>query len=86
MGHTIPSSDKRRTLLRGLRSEFAITAGIIRATDKDFNEAVAALVTEEAEIEGEFDDSEDENAALQVHNETNACSVEITTTLHLNFF
>ena len=70
VGHTIPSSDKRRTLLRGLRKEFPITAGIVKATDKDFNEAVAALVTQEAEIEGEVYDSGNENTALQVHNET----------------
>lgn len=53
VGHAIPSSDKRRALLCGLREEIAITTGIIRATDKDFNEAATAFVTQEAHIEVE---------------------------------
>lgn len=49
VGHPLSDADKKRALLRGLRSEFAVTAGVIRATEKSFNDAVGLLVIVEAE-------------------------------------
>ena len=48
-GHTLSEADKKRVLLRGLRSEFAVIAGVARATDKTVQEAIGLLVVEEAQ-------------------------------------
>lgn len=48
IGYEIPMDEKRRVLLRGLRDEFSVIIGVVRATNKTFEEAVAQLVTQEA--------------------------------------
>lgn len=44
IGHPVSDKDRRRTLLRGLRTDFAVTAEVIRATEKTINEAISLLV------------------------------------------
>lgn len=47
VGHHISNKEKLRALLRGLRSEFNVSAEVIRATEKPFNEAAAQLILHE---------------------------------------
>lgn len=51
VGHSIPESDKKRVLLRGLREEYSVTVGVVRVTRKKFSEAIADLTTQEAELQ-----------------------------------
>ena len=48
IGQLLSEDDKRRCLLRGLRSEFAITAEVIRGTDKSISDAISQLLVFEA--------------------------------------
>lgn len=49
IGHVIPDTEKRRTLLRGLTNTFDISAGIIRATGKTYHKSVAFLTSAEVD-------------------------------------
>ena len=49
VGHTVDNAEKKRILLRGLRAEFAVTVGVIRATEKSVQDSVGLLVIHEAE-------------------------------------
>lgn len=50
IGHRVDNEEKLRALLRGLRSEFGVTAKVVRVTDKTFSEAVSQLVVDEGTI------------------------------------
>lgn len=49
VGHKLDEADKKCVLVRALRSEFEIIAGVVRATSKTIQEAIGLLVIEEAE-------------------------------------
>lgn len=49
VGHAVKDAEQKRVLLRGLRDEFAVTAGVIRATNKSLQEAIGLLVIQEAD-------------------------------------
>lgn len=66
IGHAITSVEKKRALLRGLSEDFAITVEVIRATGKNFTEAVAHLVVHEATSDNADSDDEESSTALPV--------------------
>ena len=49
VGHTLTDADKKRAMLRGLRGEFKVIAGVIRATEKSVQDAIGLLFVQEAE-------------------------------------
>ena len=53
VGHSLDESEKRRSLLRGLRDEFSVTARVIRAMNMNFKKEVSELVVEEGTRETE---------------------------------
>ena len=63
VGHNISKTEKRRTLLRGLREEFAVTAEVVRATEKDVSEAIAQLIVFEATMDESTTSNSDEQDA-----------------------
>lgn len=48
-GHTFKDAEQKRVLLRGLRDEFPVTAGVIRATNKPLQKAIGLLLIQEAD-------------------------------------
>ena len=60
VGHALTEKDRIRALLKGLRSEFDVTAKVIRVMNQSFSQAVADLVTEEGTLQGRV--STDPNA------------------------
>ena len=48
-GHKLSGDDKKRVLLRGLRSEFSVISGVARATSKTVQETIGLLFIEEAQ-------------------------------------
>ena len=53
VGYSPSEAEKLRALLRGLRPEFAITAEVIRATNKSLVEGLALLINKEATLDNE---------------------------------
>lgn len=51
MGRTFSEEDKIRTIIRGLRIQFATTRDLIRDLGKRHSKAVAMLMAKEAELE-----------------------------------
>lgn len=49
VGHVVRDAERKRVILRGMRIEFAMTAGVIRATGKTIHEAIGLLLIQEAE-------------------------------------
>ena len=50
VGYATSDAEKLRTLLRGLRSEFSVTAEIIRGMDKSMTDGLALLISKEATL------------------------------------
>lgn len=70
--HNITVADKHRTLLRGLENNFAVTAEVPTATDKEISEAVAMLVVRETNNISEIH-SEHETSSSALHTPTETC-------------
>ena len=68
VGHAVCQKEKQRASLRGVRDEFVITGGVIRALDSSFNESVSKLVLEEGsrEVENDHQDPLSASTALTV--------------------
>ena len=73
IGHTLSDKDKRRTLLKGLRPEFSVTAEVIRATEKNIGQAISMLVVHEASLEKGDDDEEISEKALTTQSSDKIC-------------
>lgn len=56
-GHCVSSLEKKRALLRGLRSEFLVVAQVIRTTGQGYTEAVSQLIVHESNSEVTVSDS-----------------------------
>lgn len=64
VGHSLDESEKRRSLLRGLRDEFNVTARVIRAMLITFTKAVSKLAVEEGSRETDPPSEDSESKAL----------------------
>ena len=51
IGHVVCNTEKKRTLLLGLISDFTISAQVIRSTRRTFTEALAELIVQESSAE-----------------------------------
>lgn len=49
VGHVVSTAEKKLVLLRGLRAEFAVIAGVISATQKSVLDAIRIPVVQDAE-------------------------------------
>lgn len=49
IGHVVTTAEEKFVLLGGLRSEFGVIAGVIRATDKSDHDSICLLVIRETE-------------------------------------
>ena len=67
VGYAPNDEEKLRALLRGLRPEFAITAEVIRATNKSLVEGLALLINKEATI---YNDSSNISKATALQTQT----------------
>ena len=79
VGHTLSAEEKPRTFLRALRPDFKVPVQVVRSSENSFQEAVADLVTYEAEQEMDNDEYEDTSQALNanIHSVCSICGVPL---------
>ena len=76
IGHVLNVEEKHRTLLRGITDEVAVTAAVIRGTDKRLTEAIAQLFVYEATIAEDISHSSESHGtkALATTREGDSCT------------